>query len=404
MQIKPILLSASLLLSIILGYIIGPKLIFSEQETADKSTDTSSSSKSSRSLQSDSSEEKDPRAKLSLITQQDDPLKRTSNFLALIESLGPDDFEQVADDFRASGFLDQREAEYDILLRAWAKADPLAAIAYTSRLTLPSFHESAVLSSWAEDDPRAALEWAETSYQGAYGDLLLSRITSGILNTNPTLATEVMNSQPPGRSRDLAMWRIASNVARLGPSQATAWLDSIADESLRNDAASRIAANLTMKDSEASAAWASAIQADEVRQKAVAGVASEWVKKDLPSALAWAQTLSLAEQASAAELLIGPYTREDPERATQWLDRLAESANFENITKEFVSQASINNPQLALEKTSGIQDPDQHYDYVGRIFRRWNQQDAAASEAWLETENVSEEIRESALDYLERKD
>lgn len=183
---------------------------------------------------------------LEIIIRQDDRIPRLHRFLALIKRLEPDEFGQVAEELLASGFAVERREEYDLLLREWAKVDPLSAIRHATKRE-PTFHEAAVLSSWGAYDPNAAIEWTETKYVGAYGDLLLSRIIQGTVDTDPQLATQIMNSKPEGRSRSLAMWTIASHAARLGQIKASEWLNSIEDPNLRDEATQRIATSLARK-------------------------------------------------------------------------------------------------------------------------------------------------------------
>jgi len=396
MKFKTTLILAIWLLSVVLGYLVGAGLLSSGQDTSDDSTESPPSRTRPLSRGSTSSEEREPRTELAFILEQDNFIPRTSRLLELIKRLEPDEFKQAADDFLASGFAVERREEYNLLLQAWAKVDPLSAIEFTNKGG-PVFHQQAVLRSWGQEDPTAAIMWSETSYQGAYGDLLLSRIIGGLVDTDPLLATDIMNSKPPGRSRDLAMWTIASNVARLGKDEASEWLSSIEDETLRNEASARIATSLTRKDPETSAAWATAIQAEEARNQAIAGVAAEWTKKDFASAFAWAETLGVTERASAAKSLIAAYTLEDPVQASQWMTNFENSDDYQEIIKQFVTAAPRDNPELALGKISAIQGTSLRNRYYTSILGRWYQRDMSASEEWMHANNISADIRERVV-------
>ena len=69
-------------------------------------------------------------ARLEAIMRGENPLDRNRALLAFIDQLGPGDFEAAVAQFRAMGITDSRFGEYALLLSAWAKADPLAALDY----------------------------------------------------------------------------------------------------------------------------------------------------------------------------------------------------------------------------------------------------------------------------------
>ncbi|MDA1005855.1 MAG: hypothetical protein O3A87_05160, partial [Verrucomicrobia bacterium] len=67
---------------------------------------------------------------LHLTLSNADQVDRTRQLLRLIDSLGPDEFQGVIEAFRADGFAKTRGADYALLLHAWVKADPYAAVTY----------------------------------------------------------------------------------------------------------------------------------------------------------------------------------------------------------------------------------------------------------------------------------
>ena len=91
------------------------------------------------------------------ISQLSDPLERSRQMLNLIDSLGPDEFESVVADFRALGMTRERMSEYNMLLHAWGKVNPIGAISYAQANSKSDYAVKEVLASWATNNPNAAL-------------------------------------------------------------------------------------------------------------------------------------------------------------------------------------------------------------------------------------------------------
>ena len=62
-----------------------------------------------------------------------DAFERQRALMDLIDTLGPAEFAGVADQFRELDHLGDTRGEYALILRGWAKADPLTALEYVAR-------------------------------------------------------------------------------------------------------------------------------------------------------------------------------------------------------------------------------------------------------------------------------
>jgi hypothetical protein len=71
-------------------------------------------------------------AKMQELMLVTDPMERNKAWLDFLNKMDPAEFEGVVADFRNSGLTDTRMAEYSMLLTAWAKKDPLQALAYAA--------------------------------------------------------------------------------------------------------------------------------------------------------------------------------------------------------------------------------------------------------------------------------
>ena len=69
-------------------------------------------------------------SRLAAIVRGENLLDRNRALLAFIDKLAPGDFEAAVAHFRSLGITESRYGEYALLLSAWAKADPLAALTY----------------------------------------------------------------------------------------------------------------------------------------------------------------------------------------------------------------------------------------------------------------------------------
>lgn len=333
---------------------------------------------------------------ITTIVNQDDPITRVENLLALINRLGPNDFEQVVADFRASGLTRDRMSEYGMLLHAWAKSDPLSALDYAEKNTGSPYARQTILASWANENPDAALQWAESHHDGKGANPWLIGIIRGVAKTDPARATEIMSTLPYSRERGDALATIIPHIAQQGQEKALAWLNSISDERLRGGATSYLAKSLAEKDPEATARWAIAIANADERQRAIGEVADTWADNDVVSAVAWTETLHGADKTRAASQLIGEYTREAPEQASRWLDSLAGKDGYDNVARGFIWNTARDNPALALSKVPTLGDAQSQPRYYSRILSNWHQNDATAAAAWMDANNISDDIRNRA--------
>ena len=83
-----------------------------------------------------------------------------------------------------------------MLLSAWAKHDPLAALDYASANTGSPFARQSILTSWAATDPIAAMRWAEDNHEGNEANPWMVGVIRGIAASDPERATQLMNSMP----------------------------------------------------------------------------------------------------------------------------------------------------------------------------------------------------------------
>lgn len=407
MNISRILIPAAWLLSLTAAFIIGGK-IRSTQTTTSASETRNNSSYGSTSQNSSSRNFTSARKKslarqttirssedldINSIASCDDPIERTSDLLKLIDTLGPNDFQQVIADFRALGITQERMSEYGILLHAWAKVDPLGALDYAEEHTGTQFARQTILTSWAGNDPESAVLWAKEHHEGEGANPWLIGVIRGIASNDPARATEVLHDLPLSRERGTALSAIIPQIAKQGQEAAVLWLDTITDERLHLGATSYLAANLSKTDAAGTAEWVSTLSESEGKSRAAAEVADAWADQDLQSALAWTDSLEGSSRSSAAQKVIGTYAKENPGEAAAWLRTMSDDPKYNDISRSYIWNTARTHPEFSLAQVGEMQDSRSQDRYYERILRSWKNQDANAAEAWMNNNAVSDKLR-----------
>ena len=262
----------------------------SSRATTDASRDSSNSAaermarRSTRPESGGSPVSPDELAKLASIARSEDPLARNRAMLAYIDRLGSGDFEAAVAHFRSLGITESRLGEYAMLLSAWAKMDPIAALDYAKANTSSGFATETVLTTWASSDPDAALRWAEASHQGEGANPYLAGIIRGIAETNQERATQLLTGMPKSIERGEALDAILPHLLSQGNDATRAWIAAISDDALRNGAMMRTAEKLAATDPAGTAAWLVA-NPSEATQRRMDDVYGAWARQDQQAAM-----------------------------------------------------------------------------------------------------------------------
>jgi hypothetical protein len=327
------------------------------------------------------------------IIQNEDPTTRASDIIALINTLGPNDFQQVVADFRAQGITKERMGEYSMLLHAWAKVDPLGALDYAEQNTGTPFARQTILTSWASDDPDSALLWAKDHHEGDGANPWLIGVIQGIATKDTTRATEILHELPYSRERGKALSTIIPHIAQQGQEKAILWLSTITDERLATGATAYLASSLAKQNAPNTAEWVSSLEESEGKSRAAREVARQWANQDLSSALAWTDTLDGASQINAAREVIGLYAKENPTEASSWLETMSNTPGYENVVRSYIWNTAQTNPELSLSHIPEITSQKSQRKYYERILRSWKNRDANAAENWMDQHAVSDKLR-----------
>ncbi len=329
--------------------------------------------------------------KMEAIMRGENPLERSRALLALIDQLGPGDFEEVVAQFRALGITQNRLGEYSMLLSAWAKADPMAALEYAKNNTQGGFASNTILASWASIDPDAALRWAETNHDGKGANPYLAGIIRGIAETNPERATELLKGMPFGDQRGEALAGMMQHILKQGPEASRSWIMALDDEQLRNGAMIRMSEPLADLDPKGTADWL-VKNPGEASNRRLDDVYERWAGKDLDAALASINTLPPGDQKTNA--LSGVVSREasnDPKAALALIDRYPNDVN-DGVLRDFVRNAADKDPEMAANTISRIGDERQRNDAYQRTLWRWLETDLGKAQAFVQSHQLPEQV------------
>jgi len=324
-----------------------------------------------------------------------DPVARVQGFLALADSLSPDEFLEVVKDFRTTGMQgDERRTEYAILLHAWGQTDPQGALDYTINNTGTNFARQTVLASWASYDPDAATAFAEANHSGEGANALMVGVIRGLASDDMNRATSLLQTLPRSRERGDALNSMIPLVLADGVDNAITWSNGITDEILRSGALTYIARDLSNRDPAQAAALVLSAPDEESRVRAIDDIAGSWAEQDLDAAIAFTEGLDPKLQSEAAEGVVGKLASKDPQKASRWMESLAANGtNLDPAIRSFVWNSFSKEPELAANwvgQMTSTRDSERTYHHV---LGRWMGNDPEAARTWISTAELPESIQ-----------
>jgi hypothetical protein len=321
-------------------------------------------------------------ARLTAILRSEDPLYRNRGLFTFIDRLDPADFETAADHFRSLGLTGSRAGEYALLLSAWAKRDPHAALAFARAHPDDKVAATTVLATWASSDPDAALRWAIASHEGTGPNPFLAGVIRGIAETDPEHAAKLLADMPPGNERYEALNGVLPQLLAQGTDVARAWIEGLADVSLREAAMKFLANDLATVDPAGTAEWLQA-NPSEATARRMGDVYGKWARVDERAAIDSVTSLPAGEaRSNALSGVVGAMATTDPQAALSLMDRLNDDGNPQ-VMKNFLWNSLEKDPALAAAQIPRIQDAATRDWWYSHILGSWLNRDAAAANAWI---------------------
>lgn len=327
------------------------------------------------------------------IARFDDAIERSNALLALIDTLSPDQFLSVVDSFRELGITRQRWGEYEILLTAWAKADPAQALDYASDKTQGNFARNTILSTWAATNPDAAIAWAEANHTEAdAANPWLVGVIEGLAPYDIPRATALMETLPRSEERGRALRSMVSQLVTQNPEEAKKWVAGIGEDSLRSGAYAYTAETLAQKDPADAAQWLAEVGDVDALNRAAEDIVEDWYRDSPEEAAEWVNSLPPEAMSEAAEGIVGNVVRQDPVQAAEYLSQLATAnpnANFDSSIRELVRGSTRRDPELAAVWVGGLSNSDDQTRYYHRVLGDWRNRDSQAATIWMNNNEAS---------------
>ncbi|MDA0767647.1 MAG: hypothetical protein O3A92_12590 [Verrucomicrobia bacterium] len=409
MKSRPLILGSAWALSLAAAYMIG----HNGDRPASSPTQASSPSASAKSPRSSSGNAADtdrrassanpglrlvaqlpPKEAVTALALLSDPVARAQGFLALVDSLSPEEFKDVVAEFRALGITDERFSEYGILLHAWGQVDPQGALAYAIENTHGNFARQTVLASWAGYDPDAAIAFAEGNFTGEGANPLLVGVIRGLAREDLNRATDLMQGLPRSRERGEALESLLPILLAQGVDQALTWSQGITDEGLRGASQANIARHLAEADPVKGAELIMSLPDQDSKFRALDDITQSWAKQDLSAAMAFAEGLEPSLRGEGAEGIVAQLASTDPLQASQWLQSVAgEGVNLDAAIGRFIWEANSTQPALAANWIGQMTDQRDAERNYHRFLGRWIETDAAAARAWMADTQLPESIQ-----------
>jgi hypothetical protein len=370
-------------------------------ESSSRSGRSSTNGRSSAVSQAGTKEER--LAKLEAIIRGDDPIARNRAFLAYLDQIDPAELKDAVEKFRSLGITEERFSEYSMLLTVWAKADPMAALAYAKENTRGGFATSTILSAWASNDPEAAIQWAKANHEGDEANPYMAGIIKGIAATDPVRATQLLAEMPFGEERGEALSGLLPHILAQGPEAAREWIASISDERLRNGAMSRVAEELAAVDPKGTADWLLA-NPGEATQRNMDNVLSAWMEKDQAGAQAYYQALPAGEaRSNALRGIVNSLAMENPKAAANYIDNHPADVN-DRVVQQFVWHSFGEDPALAASYIAKISNADERDGTYRRMIDGWLRQDEAAARTWIQSNQLPPSVQQHVQGSLQKLD
>jgi hypothetical protein len=265
-------------------------------------------------------------ANLEKIVLGENALDRGRAMLDWIDSLAPQDFEAAVDKFRSLGLTEARMGEYAMLLAAWAEADPISALAYTTKNTTSGMPTATVLSAWASSNPEAAIAWAKANHEGDDANPYMVGIIRSLAAIDRTRATALLQELPFGLERREALISMVPHLLKMGPESAEKWIAEINNERLRQGAIAHYSKAMANQDPAGAASYLLNNLSDR-SMDSVDYVFREWAKVDSAAAIANLESLPDDKvRWIALDGLVEGLGRSNPQAVELW-NRFSRSTN-----------------------------------------------------------------------------
>jgi hypothetical protein len=330
-----------------------------------------------------------------------DPIARTDAWLTFIGTLAPSQFEALLVRM-GQGYFHENSGEYQMLLSAWAKADPAAALEWAARGSGYDLSQvQNVLRSLATTDPDAAIQWVKDHPMGNGTQSLMAGVISGIAATDLARATELLNDMPPSRDREKALLALLTYGPQLDRVAALEWAATIEDEEVRSSALSQLMDDISRRDPKGTLEWLLK-QPGKSHHASVEKVMEHLTKQDPETAQAHFRKIQDEDmKRNAFTGITNQLGKQDVKAALQFIEANPSLAtDFVYQTLAFHSVTC--DPEQGAKSISNIKSQQVQGMVYDSFFSLWLMADTNAATAWYQKQTLPDGIKRSMDSELER--
>ena len=383
---------------------------FSARAEGSQDSFTSSSRRSSSSSVARSGTEKsssaeaagEPLERLKALSEVNDPLERARLWLQLVESLDESQFEEFVAAFRAEGMSSERMGDYAILLTAWAKINPVAALDYASKATGNPFARQTILASWAATDPESAIAWAKSNHTGEGANPWMVGVIKGLAFQDPDRASALLKEMPRSVERGQALDSLLPALLKRGLAETRNWVDSITDPALKEGAISRVAESTAEQDPQGTADWLVA-NPSEAANRRIDDALYAMAGKDQSAALSYFSKLPTGDvRSNALRGIINAVAVENPQKAAALMDTYSGDVS-DRAVQQFVWHSFHKDPQTAISNISRMSNQEEQERMYNRSLEWWMRRDQQAALDWVNSNTLPPNVVERLNRELQRE-
>ena len=333
-----------------------------------------------------------PTESLGKINQITDAYDRQRALMDLYDTLAPDQFAAVADEFGELHHYGNTGTEMELLFQAWAKTDPMSALDYIDENPKMKRNRGDVLETWAANDAAGAEKWALDKHEGDGANPYMASVVRGIAAYDIPTATRLTASMAMSRERGQAIDAMAKALLISGTDAAFAFPDTIQDEHLKGSFVLIISKNLSKQDPQAAADWVSGMDG-ALQERAAANIASQLAGVDVRKAADFVNSLQPEAKANAAAATVPAMSQDDIAGTARWVSTLAGTPGYDKVVESFVWSCDERAPEQSAAWIRGISDTTQQLRLYNRMLGSWARKDKDAVRNWVAENDVPDNIR-----------
>jgi hypothetical protein len=331
-----------------------------------------------------------------------DWLTRTWRISSFLQQLGPENLASALEILQPHiPWLVTDEIR--LLMFAWARFDPPAALAPALTWPVPQRRNAAgaAMYAWAFRDPEAALDALEEIDEPELVEFMRSRLIEGWAHgPDKQRLSDYLASLPEGPARLTYVGKLSWELVRDGPEAVAQWAEDVpaADAGYKADVFAQAASTLAALDPSGTATWLERHLERGYAARAVRVLVRTWAGADAPTALAWIARRPDDElRRSAVFEAFGVWLDHSPQEAERWLEASTPARVFDPAIRALVARRRRDEPAVALGWALRLSDSGLRQEVATDVGREWVERDPEAARTWLAGGDLPVSLRQAIL-------